>query len=486
MGLRDSRTGFASASQWPAAPFRRVPYPSTACCSAGWPRTSPRWRRRGIAAVVSAADWRSRSLAAAAAGAGVVEAARFARARAWLLRTWGRVGAHLHESLEFRRMGPGEGSCGIFLRGPAAVQEGTLLVRIPPAAVLRASAPSGAEDGELAEEAAAIALARQLWVEKSMGSSSQWVSYVDLLPQAFPTMPLAWPDALRQKLLRSGTILDATRFRESLLKLEARQAGLQDIAGLIWALCAVSSRSFCGGSLVPFIDSCNHSFEPTGVVRKFKHTGFQLVATRDILPGEELTYDYGSKEALGNDKLFFGYGFVPLDNQFHAAEVSVTASLLNAACATVCNSSRACTFMNSASHSDAPCGAELAGSHRIWRDGIDVQLWHKIASAVRSADFQRLPNASASFAILANLLHIAASALPRFSCTDCGVREDEFLAVGMANRWYEEDRATILDAAALARSGGPLQLVDFVRRGGRRLGAWHHEPLVAPNPVWGQ
>jgi len=102
---------------------------------------------------------------------------------------------------------------------------------------------------------------------------------------------------------------------------------------LHYAYALVNSRCFVTSdedtfAFVPFVDMCQHSANPSANFAS-DATGFRLLATRDLQPGEEVTISYGADYT--SDRMFEQYGFVEGDGA--AADAALLRELVALACA---------------------------------------------------------------------------------------------------------------------------------------------------------
>lgn len=95
--------------------------------------------------------------------------------------------------------------------------------------------------------------------------------------------------------MRSRFVLDFARQHLSASSAPLFHGSLPDAGGLAWAAACSSSRAFLLGEagevprLLPGIDMCNHSFEPSCVVSRRLMTGeAMLKAARDVTRGKPL------------------------------------------------------------------------------------------------------------------------------------------------------------------------------------------------------
>lgn len=152
-----------------------------------------------------------------------------------------------------------------------------------------------------------------------------WQQYASLLPAPEDySLPLVLPDELLD-LMADETLAEESREqRRELFAMcpslaEADGSDGLERRGALWAAACVRSRGFALGdelfAVAPFLDMANHTARPNAEVGTQAITrlggaptgNLQLVATRPIKAGEEVTISYGP--ALTNEQLFTRYGF---------------------------------------------------------------------------------------------------------------------------------------------------------------------------------
>ncbi|GAQ86851.1 hypothetical protein KFL_003160040 [Klebsormidium nitens] len=173
-------------------------------------------------------------------------------------------------------------------------------------------------------------LAAWLCRQRSLGSTSRFAPYLDMLPKAIP-MPLFY----QNKEAEAAALLPCHAGMQELLnwtrdefdKSNPDALGGASFVTFKWAFAIVLSRTFetrvlLGGSedgalsamimMLPFADMINHS-PHNQLVWQLDDGGqrFEMTATRDIAKGEEVFTTYGSKT---NEQWLLYYGYVPEDN----------------------------------------------------------------------------------------------------------------------------------------------------------------------------
>lgn len=310
----------------------------------------------------------------------------FERAKRWIKnRTAVPQQAYVSEKLF---LGTGSRGRGVMLREPA--RKGEILLRLPIESFLTAEWWARDELPELEYEFGEfsfdwrmiLALAAQLQEERALGEHSAWKEYIALIPEEFLGHPINWSDGSRQRLhfQHIGIVIESF---EALIRDVAQSWDIIDVQGFTWAFCAVLSRSFDDGPgvMVPFLDSCNHSSEPSLSIQKLDG-GYEVVAAHDMNAFEELTYDYNGGRRITNDELLLCYGFVEKDNSGDVVLLHNTPSLWRTA------------FSRAGAHDidlrHLP-GLDDKRQFRVWRDGVCSALWSAAlsASAEISAEAQR-------------------------------------------------------------------------------------------------
>jgi len=253
------------------------------------------------------------------------------------------------------------------------------------------------------------------------------------------------------------------------LRKMASSLGVADLEGFRWALCAVLSRAFSHEVMVPFVDSCNHSFDPTCIVTRKSDGGFEFVASRDIRADEELTYDYCPNTTLTNDQLLFGYGFVIPGNSCDVAYVPLSLeTVLDARARVELNADTALV-------AEGPC--LLMDMHRlpveygqVWQDAIGDELWFVVRAAVATTESELESPAVCEVALLV-LDALLSEILQRCSSTPQQVlghiRPNSLQSQTIAS--YVKSKLQLLNSARHAINTNTLQVVSALLFGGRRV-----------------
>eukprot|EP00892_Ulva_mutabilis_P001471 jgi/Ulvmu1/11324/UM074_0039.1 len=231
------------------------------------------------------------------------------------------------------------------------MRKGKVIVQVPLRIAL-ADHPFDQESNQLLSPEApwSARLACRLLRESARGKDSQWLPYIKVLPNELPT-PVHWPWSLLSqiKYQQAANHCFETHWvvESALAKLTGTAMGgdreeisEEDKEAFRWACALVHSRTFAtagqdGGVgvrvMVPVLDMFNHAGDEVrnlltsrsrpcdncrwqAVAPENNHVGewvMQVVATTDIMDGDELCFSYGERS---NDDFFVHYGFVPLRN----------------------------------------------------------------------------------------------------------------------------------------------------------------------------
>lgn len=180
--------------------------------------------------------------------------------------------------------------------------------------------------------------------ERVAGQHSNFAPYVNLLPSVHDGSPTFFtPEAIRElqyaplvaqinkraRFLASFfaakgtlTIDDGEGYADERHPERRRVEMTIDANALGWATVSASSRAFRVGerstpTMLPVIDACNHSFEPSAKVRPVDG-GVELVTSRNLKAGEPIELSYGE---LANDELLLDYGFIVENNPFDTVKL---------------------------------------------------------------------------------------------------------------------------------------------------------------------
>lgn len=219
------------------------------------------------------------------------------------------------------------GERGIFAR--ADIAPGEEVLRVPRPYLLTLERARASDIGRLIEvhapETSEDSYMAAFLLRERERKDSFWKPYLDLLPTAFPHLPLLFDERELSHLKGSFMPREIARWRELLLGKYAalceRVPGFSRFTpdAFLWAQFTLISRSFgltLDGQfvrcLVPLGDMLNHHPSPE-VTWEASEDGsaFVLVALKAVPAGEELHISYGLKP---NYRLLLNYGFVPEHN----------------------------------------------------------------------------------------------------------------------------------------------------------------------------
>lgn len=259
------------------------------------------------------------------------------------------------------RVRSGRRGRGLFLEGD--VQEGTVLLSVPPQAVLSPERAArlllqgggdvavaqgdGAAEGALQWGLLPALLARvRAELEDGRLGSFGLGPYVQVLPGSFPSLPVSLTAEDVERELRGTALVPATlQLRARLLAdRDAARHALEGTAGAsskdaipssmwsdtlwLWACSVLLTRgglglSLAGGeygldrpslALVPLVDLANcDSQAPTCEVRAGSSGEVCLVALRALSSGAEATFDYGARS---HEQTLFTFGYLPDSGEF--------------------------------------------------------------------------------------------------------------------------------------------------------------------------
>ena len=241
---------------------------------------------------------------------------------------------------------------GLGLHATTNLQRGDVAVSVPSSCLLAAPADDEQALGRLHDSVPddfwAARLGLLLLAERAKGESSRVAEYLRTLPATY-TVPLMWsPEAVKllqyptaqRRLVKSAKFVSTFSTERLLDSADAMEAfgGLTVGADALgWAVAASSSRAFALGGrdrvLCPVIDIGNHApkGEASCELRGTRGGAVELVATRDLAAGDEVSYCYGAR--LSNDDFLLDYGFVPASNAHDDVQLAWAAGgLLASAC----------------------------------------------------------------------------------------------------------------------------------------------------------
>ncbi len=175
-------------------------------------------------------------------------------------------------------------------------------------------------------------------LKESKNKQSYWYDYINTLPKDLSHHPLFWGPKYFSQCV-TGLIPDMIQARMSILKdeyIRIKKLSLDidmNFIDFVWAKTIVVSRVFSSvingkktASIVPLIDMCNHSINPTTSWNfdNSKNT-FQLHTTKPLLKNSEITDSYGLK---CNSRFFVSYGFVLEENTENTTIIQIKPDLI--------------------------------------------------------------------------------------------------------------------------------------------------------------
>lgn len=192
------------------------------------------------------------------------------------------------------------------VRARRAIAQGEVMVSVPRSLVIT---------GDVAALAA--------WLTgEARRADSPWRPFLDVLPVAFPDMPVFRGGADLAALAGTFTRRLAAKAHANIVEAHAALAGdvraEVTLAEYAWARGVISSRGFNGSyvnesgvAFIPIIDLMNHGAGGAHVLHDAATSSCTVLALRDFAPGEEITLDYG---ATSNARLLVDYGFALAEN----------------------------------------------------------------------------------------------------------------------------------------------------------------------------
>ena len=300
--------------------------------------SKPWWTRENIITT------RTNSTSTSASNGNDAQAAEDAKARVQssVLATFGSwfaaQGGKIHEKVRMVY----RPNAGWALEADENISKGEKLVFLPSSLMMscddeEVSAPLRRVVDSVPSELWSSKVGLVLLRERVAGQHSKYAPYINLLPSVHEGSPMFYPpDAIREiqyaplvaqinkrcRFLvsffggKSITVDDGEEFVDGVHPNRRRVEMTIDANALGWASACASSRAFKvrgptqTPSMLPVIDICNHSFQPSAEVSGTEG-GVELVTTRDLRPGEPIELSYGN---LSNDDLLLDYGFIVEDN----------------------------------------------------------------------------------------------------------------------------------------------------------------------------
>jgi len=241
---------------------------------------------------------------------------------------------------------------GWSLEADGDIADGERLVSLPPKLMLRCDSDDVSEPlknvvDRVPNEFWSSKVGLVLLRERVAGAHSAFAPYITLLPAVHEGSPTFFPpDAVRaleyapivQQINKRARFLgtfagNALTVDDGESYVDEAHPGRQrvemtiDANALGWATACASSRAFKVGAnsapaMLPVIDICNHSFNPSVSVRAIEEGdnagGVELIARRALTSGEPIELSYGN---LSNDELLLDYGFIVKDNPFDCVKL---------------------------------------------------------------------------------------------------------------------------------------------------------------------
>ncbi|KAI0492984.1 hypothetical protein KFK09_027260 [Dendrobium nobile] len=275
-----------------------------------------------------------------------------------------REGGFVHPKLRIAN----QGSDGLGVSSLSEIPAGADLITLPSHIPLRLQHSDEPDErdsvltqlsGKIPEELWIMRLGLRLLQERATVNSFWW-PYISNLPETY-SVPIFFSGEDMKNLQYIPLVYQVNKRCSFLLEFEKEVKtiletvetkhhpfGGQDVnaSSLGWAMSAVSSRAFClhgevlsNGQkrdihmLLPFIDMCNHSFQPNAKIVQEQEKGsskmsVKVVAETQIAQNSPILLNYG---CLSNDLFLLDYGFVIPSNPFDHVELKYDGILLDAA-----------------------------------------------------------------------------------------------------------------------------------------------------------
>lgn len=222
---------------------------------------------------------------------------------------------------------------GLVLSAPVCAN--TVLIRVPQRAVLTGSMAQRVLGTTLSGRAALCTLLAEGRRSAEKGDDLLGLKeYLLALPARFPTLPLSFSENEAEAQLRGTVLVPALSGLWASLETE-RQDVMETLGNQLeaiwsqnrwlWACAAVMTRAGPGLllehagesnadaasdafiAIVPLIDFANCSADPTATCRLAEDGAVELVVTRDLSKGTEVTISYGSQS---QEQQMYTFGFV--------------------------------------------------------------------------------------------------------------------------------------------------------------------------------
>ncbi|HUQ00969.1 MAG TPA: SET domain-containing protein [Kofleriaceae bacterium] len=247
------------------------------------------------------------------------------------LEAWARARGARFEALEL--VVDAAGNCSA--RARRAIAAGEPVVVMPRALVL--------SDGDLATTATGEPVpfgdawrsprdTLAVWLAlESEQPDSPWRPFLDVLPAAFPDMPVYRGDDALAPLAGTAARLLAAEAHHDIVETYARLAAdvraRVGLAGYAWGRANVRSRGFNAPyttaprlAFIPIVDLMDHSPGDTTWRYDTAASEYVVSACRGFAPGEPVHFEYG---AYSNTHLLVEYGFAFDTNSVHEAVLVV-------------------------------------------------------------------------------------------------------------------------------------------------------------------
>ncbi|CAN1787580.1 N-lysine methyltransferase setd6 [Linum perenne] len=268
------------------------------------------------------------------------------------------------DAMEF--VGSSEDEGGVSVKAVRDLNEGEVVATIPKAACLTVKNSEACDLIESAGLGGCLGLSVALMYERSLGESSPWAGYLQLLPES-ESVPLLWTLDEIDRFLQGTELHKAVKedkglvfedWEENILPLVQQLPSNVDakdfeVDQYFAAKSLVSSRAFeiddyHGHGMVPLADLFNHktgaedvhfthseydddegdnsnssdlSDENGGEEEPSNHpTVLEMIMVKDVKRGAEIFNTYG---LVGNAALLHRYGFTELDNAFDIVNIEL-------------------------------------------------------------------------------------------------------------------------------------------------------------------
>jgi histone-lysine N-methyltransferase SETD3 len=247
------------------------------------------------------------------------------------LAAWARGGGARFDVLELVVDAAGNASA----RARRAIAAGEPVVVLPRALLLSDGDLAATASGEpvpLGEAWRSVRDTLAVWLAlESARSESPWRAFLDVLPAAYPDMPVFRGGEALAPLAGTAARLLAAEAHADIVDTYARlapgvraQVGLADYA---WGRACVRSRGFNAPhtaeprlAFIPIVDLMDHAVGETTWRYDTAVDEYIVSARRDFVPGEPVHFEYG---AYSNTHLLVEYGFALDENPVREAVLVV-------------------------------------------------------------------------------------------------------------------------------------------------------------------